>query len=81
MRGLPMLKKAPPWLQYLLVAVLTSFGGYIGQGVHGVSAADAEKRDQVILEKLEIVVEGQHDLDKRLTRIEAQREVEKRKGG
>ncbi len=71
-------------MQYLLVMLLTTLGGYLGQGAHGVSANEAEKRDTVIIQKLETIEtgqkdleRGQHDLDRRLVRIEAMREVEK----
>ncbi len=77
LRGIPALKKLPPVVQYLLVMLLTAFGGYVGQGAHGVSAAKLEETNKVIIEKLEVIQAGQHDLDRRLVRIEAMREVEK----
>lgn len=88
LRGIPALKKLPPVVQYLLVMLLTALGGYFGQGVHGVSASDAQNRDSVIIEKLERIEtgqdaleKGQHDLDRRLVRIEAKREAEREGDG
>ena len=81
LRGVPALKKLPPWTQYLLVMVLTSLGGYIGQGATGVSADEAQAQHRVVLEELTKIKDGVHDLEIRMTRIEAKREVEKRGAG
>ena len=81
LRGIPALKKLPPVVAYLIVSLLTVAGGYFGQGVHGVSAADAKQRDNVIIEKLETIDDGLHDLDRRLIKIEALREAERDDNG
>lgn len=88
LRGIPGLKKLPPVVAYMLVMLLTTLGGYLGQGAHGVSATDAQERDSAILRKLttiekgqDVLKEGQHDLDKRMTRLEALREAERRRDG
>ncbi len=77
LRGVPALGKLPPVVQYVLVMLLTTAGGYLGQGAHGVSASDAQVRDKVIIEKLETIDDGLHDLDRRLIKIEAMREAER----
>lgn len=78
LRGVPALGKLPPFVQYIFVMLLTSFGGYIGQGAHGFSAEDAQEQNKVIIEKLERIEERQHAQDRRLIKIEAMREAERK---
>ncbi len=85
LQGIPGLKKLPPIVAYMIVALLTTLGGYLGQGVHGVSASDQNETNVIVIEKLERIEtgqqdleKGQHDLDRRLVRIEAMREAERK---
>lgn len=73
LRGVPALGKLPPWVQYIFVMLLTSFGGYVA----GPSAADAEQRDKVVIEKLESLEKAVQAIDRRVIKIEAMREAEK----
>lgn len=73
LRGVPALAKLPPFVQYALVMLLTAFGGYMA----GPSAADAEERSRVVIEKLESLERGVRAIDRRVIKIEAMREAER----
>lgn len=78
LRGVPALGKLPPFVQYIFVMLLTAFGGYVGQGAHGTSAAETEKQNNVIIEKLDSLETTIRALDRRVIKIEAMREAERK---